>query len=301
MRIVFMGSPEFAVPVLHRLLESKHNIIAVYTKPPGPAGRGRVMTPTPIHQFSLSNHLPILTPKSLKTETPVPADIAVVVAYGLILPPHFLQAYKYGCINLHPSLLPKWRGAAPIQRAAMSSHDITGITFMLMNDGLDTGDIIKQYSLKISNEDDAQTLHDKLAAMGSHNIAGLLKDIEQGSATYTPQNELEATYADKITSNDEIINWELDAEVIFRQIRSLSPKPCASFKIGNKNIKIIKADYLTQQHNMPNGMIIDDKMNITCNNGIITPIVIRPAGKKSMSIRQFLNGTIISTPYRIQG
>lgn len=235
MRIVFMGTPEFAVPTLRTLHEAGHNIVAVYTQPPRPAGRGQKELPSPVQEYAVSHDLPVFTPVSLKAPEAQgefaahKADVAVVAAYGLLLPKPILEAFPLGCINVHPSLLPRWRGAAPIQRAVMAGDRETGITIMQMNEGLDTGDmlLVERYPMGVSMN--AGALHDFLADKAGPLVLKTLEGLADKTIVPMKQPEIGAAYAKKITKEDCRIDWNRPAEAIYHQILGLSPTPGGVF------------------------------------------------------------------------
>jgi methionyl-tRNA formyltransferase len=224
MKIIFAGTPEFSVSVLTALINAGHNIVGVYCQPDRPKGRGRVLTPCPVKTQALEYNLPVLQPESLKDEEAqtelknLNATVMVVVAYGQILPKEVLQIPQYGCLNIHASLLPRWRGAAPIQRAILAGDKTTGIGIMQMNEGLDTGAILLEKTCAITNTDTAQSLHDKLASLGADAIVTALKNLKNLSPT--PQNKTEVTYAKKLKKDEAWINWTQSATQINRQIRA---------------------------------------------------------------------------------
>jgi len=292
--IVFMGTPTFALPVIEAIQSSKHKIIAVYTQPPRPSGRGQKETPSPIHQFALEHNLPVYTPASLKSVEEQSkfaahkADIAVVIAYGLLLPKAILEAYPHGCINVHPSLLPRWRGAAPIQRTIMAGDRKTAIIIMKMDEGLDTGDILLSENIDIPEGTNAGKLHDEIAQKATPLVLKVLDKIN----TIKPQkqSEIGVTYAKKITKEDCLINWQKPAEEIYQQILGLSPAPGACFSYNNEIIKIFDATVETTTTTANAGTIIDDKLGIACGNGILRPLILQRPNKKRMNADELLHG-----------
>lgn len=298
MRVVFMGTPEFAVPTLAALQASKHEIVAVYTQPPRPAGRGQKETPSPVHMFALEHNLPIYTPVSLKsTEAQAEfashkADIAVVVAYGLLLPKAILETYPLGCINVHPSLLPRWRGAAPIQRTIMAGDKKTAIVIMKMDEGLDTGDMLLTEHINIPEGMNAGELHDIL----SQKSAPLILKVLDKTTSITPhkQSEIGITYAKKISKEDCAIDWSKSAEEIYHQILGLSPMQGAYFSYNNEIIKVFNAKIEKLYTTANVGTIIDDKLGIACGDGILHPLILQRPNKKRMSVNEFLHGFTIS-------
>ncbi|MEO6696481.1 MAG: methionyl-tRNA formyltransferase, partial [Gammaproteobacteria bacterium] len=233
LKIIFAGTPEFAVPALQALLDSAHEVCAVYTQPDRPAGRGRTVQASPVKQLALRHRIPVLQPPSLKdasvqeTLRALVADLMVVVAYGLILPAAVLSAPRLGCINIHASLLPRWRGAAPIQRAILAGDDQTGITLMQMDEGLDTGAMLVQRPCPILPTDSAKTLHDRLAALGAETLIETLGPLQDGTITARTQNGDAACYAAKLSKPEAVLDWRLDAAALDRKVRAFNPSPVA--------------------------------------------------------------------------
>lgn len=289
-----MGTPDFAVPILAALQQSSHKIVAVYTQPPRPSGRGQKETPSPVHQFALEHNLPVYTPVNLKSVEEQSkfaahkADIAVVVAYGLLLPKAILEAYPHGCINVHPSLLPRWRGAAPIQRTVMAGDKKTAIMIMKMDEGLDTGDILLSEEIDIPHGTNAGTLHDELAQKAAPLILKVLDEIN--AIKPQKQSEIGVAYAKKITKKVCAIDWEKPAEEIYQQILGLSPMPGAYFSYNNEIIKIFDATVEKTKATAAPGTIIDEKLGIACGEYILRPIVLQRPNKKRMNSDEFLRG-----------
>jgi len=285
MKIVFMGTPAFALPTLAALHESQHEIVAVYTQPPRPAGRGQKDTPSPVHEFSLKYALPVYTPVSLKTPEAQTefaahkADIAVVVAYGLLLPKPILEAFPFGCINAHPSLLPRWRGAAPIQRTIMAGDRETGIVIMQMDAGLDTGDMLTVEKYPIAHGTNAGTLHDTLAQKAGPLVLKTLQGLQQKTIAPIKQSDTPVEYAKKITKTEAKLDFSEPAEAIYHKILGLAPHPGAWFEHNGERIKILNAS-LTAPNDFP----------ISCNPGIIYPTELQREGKRRMGIQEFLTG-----------
>lgn len=294
MRLVFMGTPAFAVPTLAALYEAGHDIVAVYTQPPRPAGRGQKETPSPVHQFALERKIPVYTPASLKTpETQAEfaghkADIAVVVAYGLLLPKPILEAYPHGCINVHPSLLPRWRGAAPIQRTLMAGDEVTGICIMKMDEGLDTGDVLLKEGGISTAGCDAGDLHDLLAKKAAPLVLKVLSQL----ADLLPQKQSDTgvTYAKKIIKEECKINWLEPAQEIYNKIRGLSPAPAAYFTYKGENIKVFYSRISTVEHfkNMPAGTVVDNHLTVSCGDGILIIEELQRPNKKRMVASEML-------------
>jgi methionyl-tRNA formyltransferase len=299
MRLVFMGSPDFAVPALAELMARGHQIACVYAQPPRPAGRGQQLRKTPVHVFAEAHGLEVRTPKSLKKAAEQEAfaalrpDLAVVAAYGLILPKAILDAPKHGCLNLHGSLLPRWRGAAPIQRAIMAGDPVTGVQAMRMEEGLDTGPVILSAETEIEIDDTAQTLHDRLAALGAPLIADAVALIEAGKAVETPQAEEGVTYAAKIDPAEARIDWSRPAREIDCQIRGLSPFPGAWFEAPGANGPVrVKAllSRLAAGEGAP-GTLLDDHLRVACGDGALRLLRVQREGRQAMDAEDFLRGT----------
>ena len=291
MKLVFMGTPDFSVPALDALHEAGHEIVAVYTQPPRPAGRGKKDRPTPVHARAEALGLPVLTPTSLKTEETQAtfgshgAEIAVVVAYGLILPQAVLDAPTHGCLNIHASLLPRWRGAAPIHRAIMAGDRETGVAIMQMEAGLDTGPVLLSEAIPIEAHDTTGSLHDKLAHLGARLIIQALTDLD--SLAPTPQPEHGVTYAEKIDKAEARIDWAKPAEKIDRQIRGLSPFPGAWCEIAGERVKLLNSEPCPGD--APPGTHLGD-FRIACGTGAIKVTEAQRQGKRPMSAQEFLRG-----------
>jgi methionyl-tRNA formyltransferase len=289
-KIVFMGTPDFSVPVL-QALAAQHQIVAVYTQPPRPAGRGKDLRPTPVHAAATALGLPIRHPVSLKSPeeqaafAALDADVAVVVAYGLILPQAILDAPRAGCLNIHASLLPRWRGAAPIHRAIMAGDPETGICIMQMEAGLDTGPVLLRESTPIGPEETTQDLHDRLSQMGARLIGEALDRLP--TLTPDPQPTEGVTYATKIDKAESRIDWARPAADIDRQIRSLSPFPGAWCMGGAERIKLLRSRLATGQ-GAP-GTVLDG-LTIACGTGAIDITLAQREGKKAQAPQDFLNG-----------
>ena len=301
MRIVFMGTPDFSVPVLEALVQAGHDIACVYCQPPRPAGRGKKDRPTPVHARAEALGLPVRHPVSLKGAedqadfAALKADVAVVVAYGLILPQAVLDAPAQGCLNIHASLLPRWRGAAPIHRAIMAGDAETGVCIMQMEAGLDTGPVLLRDSVAIGDDTTTGQLHDTLSQMGAALILRALDDL----ATLTPQVQPEdgVTYAAKIDKAEARIDWSDPAEVVSRQIRGLSPFPGAWCEIDGARVKLLGAHVVPGQ-GLP-GEVLDDTLVIACGAGAIRPTRVQRAGKSAQDIDSFLRGNPVATGTRL--
>ena len=289
MKIIFMGTPDFSVPVLNALHEV-HEIVAVYCQPPRPAGRGKVDRPTAVHARALQLGLPVRHPVSLRSETAandfseLGADVAVVVAYGLILPQAILDAPRLGCLNIHASLLPRWRGAAPIHRAILSGDLETGICIMQMEAGLDTGPVLTRASTPIGAEETTADLHDRLAAMGSALIVQTLAALPLPAV---PQAAEGITYAAKIDKSEARIDWSRPATEVDRQIRGLSPFPGAWCDIGGERVKMLRSR-LAPGQGQP-GQVLHG-LTIACGNGAVEVTLAQREGKKPMAAEEILRG-----------
>ncbi|MFO0388391.1 MAG: methionyl-tRNA formyltransferase [Alphaproteobacteria bacterium] len=303
MRIVFMGTPQFALPTLKALHSSGHEIVAVYTQPPRPAGRGQKDTPSPVHQFAAENNLRVFTPVSLKSPeaqeefTAHKADIAVVVAYGLLLPKAILEAYPLGCINVHPSSLPRWRGAAPIQRTIMAGDKETAICIMQMDEGLDTGDILIREEEFVSDSCTAGELHDVLATEATPLVLLALEGLENGSIIPQKQSTEGVTYAKKISKDECRIDWNKSATEIVNLIRGLSPSPGAHFMYKGEKIKVLNAedsmmnlDKLEYSIPIRPGMVLNKYFDIACGKGCISHLELQRPGKTKMFAEEMLKG-----------
>lgn len=298
MKIIFMGTPQFACPTLEKLIaDPAFEIVAVYTREPQIAGRGHKLTNSPIHQLALQHGLKVVTPKTLRNAeaqkefSEFNADAAVVVAYGLILPQEILAAPKLGCLNIHPSLLPRWRGAAPIQRPIMEGDRETGITIIKMDKGLDSGDMIISEKFSLAGNETYKDLAEKLSQMGAEILVTTLKNLRDGKVNLTKQDETLVTYAKKIEKAECEINWQDSAVEIERKIRGLNGSLEAFFMHNGEKIKIFAAEILDEnsRENLP-GKILDDKLAIQCGKGVIRPMILQRPGKKPMVLKEFLLG-----------
>lgn len=304
MKIIFMGTPDFALPTLQALIDDKEfEIVAVYTKEPQIAGRGHKIQNSPIHNLALKNHLKVFTPKSLKSPEiqkeffGLNADVAVVVAYGLLLPKAILQALKFGCVNIHPSLLPRWRGAAPIQRTIMAGDTETGVGIIQMDEGLDSGDILAEEKIKLDDKITYLELAEKLSKIGAGLLVKTLKNIAQNKYQSIKQNHNQVVYAHKLSKEDFLIDWNFSAREVNNKIRALSGCGSAYFEINGEKIKIHQAKIINElSHNYTAnkiGKIIDDKLTIVCKTGLIQPQILQRAGKNKMVLNEFLRGFLL--------
>ena len=301
MRVIFMGTPDFSVPVLDALVEAGHEIAAVYCQPPRPAGRGKKDRPTPVHARADALGLTVRHPISLKSAeeqanfADLKADVAVVVAYGLILPQVILDAPVKGCLNIHASLLPRWRGAAPIHRAIMSGDAETGICIMQMEAGLDTGPVLLRKSTSIRPEETTAELHDRLSILGADLITEALTHLPD--LTPQPQSEDGVTYAAKIDKAEARIDWTKSAVLIDRQIRGLSPFPGAWTEVEGERIKLL-ASRLAEGQGAP-GEVLDDQLRVACGSGALDLLRLQRAGKGAQDKETFLRGWPIPAGTRL--
>ncbi len=296
LRLIFMGTPEFGVQILSALVEAGHTIVAVYTQPPRPSGRGQKETPSPVHQYALAHHLPVYTPKTLKDAEAQhnfrehKADAAIVAAYGLLLPSQILEASRFGCINVHPSLLPRWRGAAPIQRTLMAGDKETGVAIMQTDAGLDTGDMLLTRRFSIPEGMNAGELHDTLAQMAKPMILETLQNVKSGIVKPVKQLSEGITYAHKILKDEYRIDWKAPAEALKHKILGLAPSPGAFFIYKGENIKILDAKVTGDQKNQPPGTVLDNTLTIACGKGTLKLLQLQRPGKKPMSAENMLKG-----------
>lgn len=291
--VVFMGTPDFAVPVLKMLIE-KTNVIMVVTKPDKRVGRNKELTFSPVKKVALENNIPVFQPIKIKNDyeklTEEKIDLIVTCAYGQIIPKEVLNLPKYGCINVHASILPKYRGSAPIQWAIINGDKETGVTIMYMDEGMDTGDIISISKMAITSDDNVGTMHDKLSILGAQTLEKELKSIFDGSVIRIKQGD-NWTLAPMIKREDEHLNFNDYGENIINRIRAFNPWPLANTLIDNKEIKIIEAEFKNEKIDKVGSIIIDkEKMGISCLDGIVYLKKVKPFGKKEMSIESFLNG-----------
>ncbi len=295
MNIVFMGTPDFAVPTLEKLAQSRHNILAVITQPDKPVGRKQILTPPDVKVCAEKFGLTVLQPETLKDENSykeikeLAPDVIVVVAYGKILPKNILDIPEYGCVNVHGSLLPKYRGAAPIQQAVLNGDKVTGVTTMYMAEGLDTGDILMRAETEIGENETSAELFDRLALLGADLLLETLEKLENGSITPVKQDEEEATYTVKITKEMCPIDWTKSAEVIHNQVRGLQTWPVASAKLNGKDVKIHSTRLC--EKNGKAGEIIDiDPLTVACGEDSLIIKELQLSGKKRMDSKSFMLG-----------
>jgi methionyl-tRNA formyltransferase len=297
MRVVFMGTPEFSVPTLTEIVSSGHEVVAVYTRAPKPAGRGQAERKSPVHEAAEGFGIPVFTPKSLKglDEQGVfalhDADVAIVVAYGLLLPKAILEAPRMGCLNLHGSLLPRWRGAAPIQRAVMAGDSQTGVMVMQMDEGLDTGAVAVGEVIPIGPDMTAGELHDQMMRVGADLMGRALAALERGSLDFKPQPEDGTTYAKKIEKAESRIDWSRPAGEVHNHIRGLSPFPGAWFEVelGGKPVRVkVLRSSLADGSGAP-GTVLGD-LTIACGSGAVRLVQVQREGKSAMDAATFLRG-----------
>jgi methionyl-tRNA formyltransferase len=311
LRIVFMGTPDFAVPTLSALAGGGHEVVAAYTRAPRRAGRGMAERPSPVQAAAERLGIPVLTPAGLRGEAAAAsfrahdAEVAVVVAYGVILPKAILDAPRNGCLNLHASLLPRWRGAAPIPRAIMAGDDETGICVMRMEEGLDTGPIALVERVAIGPEMTAGELHDRLAALGADLMARALGALSRGSLVVTPQPNEGATYAAKITHADARIDWDLPARRVHDQVRGLSPSPGAYFEAdfgkGPERVKVLRSAIVDSQlmDNTKPATLIGAEPIVACGEGALRLLTVQRAGRAPVSGEEFLRGARLAAGARL--
>jgi methionyl-tRNA formyltransferase len=302
LRLGFAGTPKFAVPALEALAESGHAVQVVFTKPDRPAGRGRLVQVSPVKQRALELGLPVLEPATFKSSDTLDSlralnlDALVVVAYGLLLPPPALAAARLGCFNIHASLLPRWRGAAPIQRALLAGDAVTGITIMRMEAGLDTGPMLAVRAVDIAERDTGGSLHDRLAVLGATLLRETLDELARGPVPETPQPEAGVTYARKISKAEAEIDWRADAEDVLRKVRAFNPVPVAQTRWGEQQVRIWEAELAAMprapQAGAPPGTVIDagpGGIDVTCGRGALRVLRLQLAGRKPMTAADILN------------
>ena len=297
LRIIFAGTPDFAARHLQALLDSEHQVIAVYTQPDRPAGRGQQLQASPVKQLAVAHDIPVFQPKSLKKApaqqqlAALDADLMVVVAYGLILPQVVLDTPKLGCINVHGSLLPRWRGAAPIQRALWAGDTNTGVTIMQMDAGLDTGAMLSMATLPIEDHDTSATLYDKLAVIGPRALVEALQDLPGLQAKAQPQQDSAANYAEKLSKEEALLDFNKAAVALEREIRAFNPWPVSYLQLGTQQLKIWQAR-VEAGSAQPGQVVRVDKKGIAIgtSDGLLVIEQLQPPGKKAMAVVDFLNG-----------
>jgi len=296
--IIFAGTPDFAARHLDALLSSGHNVVGVFTQPDRPAGRGKKLMPGPVKALAEEHGLPVFQPASLRPEenqqlvADLNADVMVVVAYGLILPKAVLDMPRLGCINVHGSLLPRWRGAAPIQRSLWAGDAETGVTIMKMDVGLDTGDMLYKLSCPITPEDTSATLYDKLAELGPQGLIKTLEQLAEGTAKPEVQDEALVTYAEKLSKDEALLDWALPAAQLERCIRAFNPWPMSWMVIDDQPVKVWKASVIESHVQAAPGTIVEANkqgIQVATAEGILNLESLQPAGKKAMSVQDLLN------------
>ena len=303
LRLIFMGTPDFAVPTLVEIVGRGHEVVAVYTRAPKPAGRGMELQVTPVEREARRLRLPVLTPKTLRGDEATAgfrqhgADAAVVVAYGLILPVPILEAVPLGCFNLHASLLPRWRGAAPINRAIMAGDDETGVMVMRMAEGLDTGPVAMAERVAIGADMTAGGLHDALARLGADLMVRALGALERGTLQLTPQGEAGVTYAAKIDKRETRIDWAKPWKAVHDHCRGLSPFPGAWFELAGQRVKVLRTT--RGEGSGASGTVLDDRLTVACGDGAVRLLEVQRAGRQPMQAEEFLRGAKIAAGTRL--
>jgi methionyl-tRNA formyltransferase len=296
LRLAFMGTPDFAVPALAALIAAGHDIAAVYCQPPRPSGRGHRMQPSPVHDFALARGLAVRHPAGLRDAAvqedfaALALDAAVVAAYGLLLPDAILAAPRLGCINIHASLLPRWRGAAPIQRAILAGDEATGVTIMQMDAGLDTGAILLAERVAIGPATTAVTLHDILAKLGGRLAVKALAGLAAGTLAARPQPAEGVTYAAKLRRDDGRLDWRRPAVELERAVRALNPWPGTWLEIDGERIKVLAAGIVPGVPDRAPGTVLDTRLSIACGAGALRPLVLQRAARSAADSASFLRG-----------
>ncbi|ASP37989.1 methionyl-tRNA formyltransferase [Bacterioplanes sanyensis] len=299
LKLIFAGTPEFAADHLRALIASEHEIVAVYTQPDRPAKRGKKLQPSAVKQVALEHDLPVLQPLNFKDPQDIAtladhqADAMIVVAYGLLLPKAVLEAPKHGCLNVHASLLPRWRGAAPIQRCLEAGDSCTGITIMQMDEGLDTGDMLHKLTTVISQDDTGGSLHDRLAQLGPPALLDTLTALEQGQLQPEQQDDSAACYAHKLSKQEAQLDWTRPSSELALQVRAFNPVPMSYSILGNERIRIVAAEAIHKPHTLLPGTIArvdQDGVDVACDQGLLRLKHIQLAGKKAMSVAEIING-----------
>ncbi|HUW51646.1 MAG TPA: methionyl-tRNA formyltransferase [Sulfuricella sp.] len=306
MRLIFAGTPEFAAAALAALIDAGHEIALVLTQPDRPAGRGMKLAPSPVKQLALQHGLTVRQPATLKDAeiqaqlAAVNAEAMIVAAYGLLLPQQVLTIPRFGCLNIHASLLPRWRGAAPIQRAILAGDHETGITIMQMDQGLDTGAMLLRVALPIAGQDTAETLHDKLADLGATAIVSALQQMERGALSAQPQDGSTATYAAKLTKAEGLLDWRKDAAELARAVRAYNPFPLAQARFQGETWRIWQASASDKSGGLPGEILQADKSGILvgCGEGALLLTGIQKAGGKRLSAASFLTGNSVKPGQR---
>lgn len=299
MKIMFMGTPDFACEILKSLYESHYDIIAVVTQTDKPKGRGYILQPPPVKEYAERNGLKVYQPNTLRSDDfytllgELSPDLIIVAAYGKILPANILTYAKYGCINVHASILPKYRGAAPIQRAIINGEKVTGVTIMQMDEGIDTGDMLLKAEIEITDNDNFETVHDRLAKIGGQALIDTLVMLERGEVNPIKQNDAESSYAAKIEKSDCLIDFNISATAIHNKIRGLSPFPLSYSVLNGKKVKLVSSAINYNKSDLPNATVVSlDKgvITVACGENLIDITAVLPEGKSKMSSADFING-----------
>jgi methionyl-tRNA formyltransferase len=303
MRVVFMGTPAFAATALAAIADAGHDVACAYSQPPRPAGRGHRETRSEVHELAAARGIPVRTPARLRDPAEhaafaaLDADIAVVAAYGLILPRPVLDAPRHGCINIHASLLPRWRGAAPIQRAILAGDRETGVCIMRMEEGLDTGPVLLRAAMPIGDEATAGALHDALAALGARLVVEALRGVAAGTLRAEPQPEAGVTYASKIAKEEARLGWTRPATELARAVRGFNPFPGAFFELGGERIRVLAAR--AEPGRGEPGTALDDALLVACGEGALRALVVQRAGRAAMDAADFLRGRAVPAGTRL--
>ncbi len=309
LRLAFLGAPDFAVATLAALLDAGHEVACVYSQPPRPAGRGHKLRKAAVHAFAEQHGLPVRTPASLRDADEQAAfaalglDAAVVVAFGQILPRAILEAPRLGCLNVHASLLPRWRGAAPIQRAILAGDPESGITIMLMDEGLDTGPMLLREAVPLAADETGESLHDRLAALGARLIVPALDGLNDGGLPILPQPVEGVTYAAKLSREEARLDWRSPAHRLERQVRAFTPWPGAFFEHEGARIKVLATEWEERPGSLPAGAtpgtVLDDRLTVACGAGVLRPTLLQRPGKAAMGSAELLRGYAIAPGTRL--
>ena len=303
LRIIFAGTPDFSVPALEALIDSGHEVVAVYTQPDRPAGRGRKLKASPVKEVALKNNISIYQPESLKEKSEqekiaqLKPDLMVVVAYGLLLPETVLSIPEFGCLNIHASILPRWRGAAPIQRAILEGDSESGISIMQMDIGLDTGDVLTIATCPIEKNETGGSLHDKLAMLGAQPLLDVLAQLKNGSVKPVKQKDNDACYAKKLSKEEALIDWNKPVTEIDRMIRAFNPWPVAFTTLDDKNMRIWSATMLDKNSDKKPGTVLScnkDGLDVATGQGVLHIEKLQMPGGRAMSASEFINAHDIS-------